>query len=52
MSEEQRDEVEDEVQQPENERRRPQRERRPPVRYGLDEFADVAGVNHVTYNVC
>lgn len=50
-SERQLDEAEDEVQQPERERR-PQRERRPPVRYGLDEFADLAGVSHVAFNVC
>ena len=29
-----------------------QRDRRPPVRYGLDEVADMTGVDHVAYRVC
>lgn len=29
-----------------------QRDRRPPVRYGFDEFADMAGADHVACNVC
>ena len=34
----------------------PQRQRQPPVRYGLDEYADIATVqdcvHHVAYNAC
>ena len=32
--------------------RRSPREHRPPVRFGFDEFADVARADHVAFNVC
>ena len=45
-----------EVNVPEAEHQRPQRHRQPPVRYGLDEYADIATmqdcVHHVAYNAC
>ena len=45
-----------EVNVPEAEHQCPQRHRQPPVRYGLDEYADIATmqdcVHHVAYNAC
>ncbi len=48
----------DGIEQPESQdQRRSQRQRHPPVRYGRDEYADVAimpenPVKHIAYNVC
>ena len=48
--------VNEEVNVSEEEHQRPQRQRQPPVRYGLDEYADVAiiqdCVHHIAYNAC
>lgn len=52
MSEGDVDETEDGAQQPVDEPRRSQRERRPLIRFGFDEFADAARVDHVVLNVC
>ena len=29
-----------------------ERQRRPPIRYGFNEYADTAKVDHLAYNVC
>ena len=52
ITEEELGEIEDDEQQQMDEPRYSQRERRPPIKFGFDEFADMARVDHAAFNVC